>query len=259
MSTNLIIGSSHSIRFTQYIGSIEELENVAGQEGLVIKSRLEDEFILFYMNPSTPFLSYTIENDLLISHYHGDAINKIRELNKPGNKTFFQIGGNEHNSYFFIENKLPFDFFDPSIKTIIKKRQVIPRKVIVNFLRKQMSYTQLSLGTLSKELSLTQKYFIAPPPPIPSEEHIKKSPEVFNLEKDVLEDKYVRLKIYNIYTELLQEFCEMNDVLLIKAPEDTLDSERFLKEEYWYHSTHAQPNYYGRVLHSIGLPIHAPI
>ena len=138
-------------------------------------------------------------------------------------------------------------------------RQIIPRAVIIERLKSWLINTEKYLAFLGGELNLAQRFLIAPPPPIPEEEHIRRYPEIFNFKVDVLENAMVRLKIYELYIDLVKLMCLRRGIHFVPAPNENRDQVGFLLQQYWNQCTHATPDYYGNVMKLVEAVNDAPI
>ncbi|MDP3767730.1 MAG: hypothetical protein Q8S13_06920, partial [Dehalococcoidia bacterium] len=92
-----------------------------------------------------------------------------------------------------------------------------------------------------------------PPPPIPSEAHIRQNREVFDFESRGVEAASVRLKLYALYMENLRAFCAKTRIRLIPPVPEHQDENGFLLEPYWAGCTHAQAAYYDGIVSELGL------
>jgi hypothetical protein len=116
-------------------------------------------------------------------------------------------------------------------------------------LQRTLAVTRL----IAAELPSARRYVLAPPPPIPSEEQIRKNPAIFNFAQYGVEDATVRLKIYNRYIGIVREFCEQTRLNFIPPAPDTRDEAGFLREPYWEGATHANADYYRSIVSELGL------
>jgi hypothetical protein len=163
------------------------------------------------------------------------------------------IHGNDHNINFMLAGDRPFDFLDPTMPcAFVAGRQIIPRSVVLDFWRRHKPYVIQELQDLKGVLRDIEVIFIAPPPPIPSNEHIRSHPEVFNLTNAEINDPLVRLKIYRVYVEALLDACGESNTRVVTAPNQCIDSSGFLKEAFWNGCTHASPAYYKEIVSVIG-------
>ncbi len=175
----------------------------------------------------------------------------LADLDSSDNVCYLAIGGNEHNSAFMIRHDQPFDFHDASQpERFIAGRQIVPRESIEARLAGLMAYIERELAMVSAWMPAIRKAFVCPPPPIPSEEHIRRFPEGFELAGRVVEDSSVRLKIYRVYCGELARICARHGIDLIGAPAECVDDEGFLAPAYWQEATHAQPAYYRSIVRS---------
>lgn len=170
---------------------------------------------------------------------------RLAALDSPDNRCFLLIGGNEHNSLFMCTHDVPFDFHDDRHPDRIRHdRQIVPGATIRARLKTSLQPVAVLLRTAGAGLPAMRKYVVAPPPPIPSDEHIKGLPEAFDFERRTLEDPWIRLKVYRLYIEELAQVCAALGLELLLPPAHCVDEDGFLAEPFWSHSTHAKPSYY---------------
>jgi hypothetical protein len=173
----------------------------------------------------------------------------LAALDSPDNLCYLAIGGNEHNSAFMIQHAQPFDFHDDADpERFIAGRQIVPREAIAQRLAGVMSHIERDLNMVSALMPTIRKVFVCPPPPVPSAEQIRQFPEGFDLEGWVIEDRWVRLKIYRVYRSELARICARHGIELIGAPPECVDENGFLEAAYWKEATHAAPSYYRSIV-----------
>lgn len=153
--------------------------------------------------------------------------------------------GNAHNAQFMMQAEIPFDFHDPHSPDIYQiDHQVVPREVVMEHFAFASQVLAVKLGLLRKELGDVPFYWFAPPPPIPSHEHITAFPEGFQMAERGITHPWVRLKIYRAYVELLSATAQTQGVNVLVAPPSCTDEHGFLLQPYWNHCTHATPSFY---------------
>lgn len=173
----------------------------------------------------------------------------LAALDSPDNVCFLAIGGNEHNSAFMIQHAQPFDFHDDAHpERFIAGRQIVPRESIEQRLAGLMGYIERELDMVSALMPAIRKTFVCPPPPVPSEAHIRQFPEGFELDGRVIEDRWVRLKIYRVYRSELARICMRRGIELVGAPPECVDEDGFLEPAYWQEATHATASYYRSIV-----------
>lgn len=155
------------------------------------------------------------------------------------------IDGNVHMAHFMCKNGTPFDFYEPRHPDFLgETRQVIPSKVVENFFMRGRSLLESKLRSLKDLLKNLPIYLVAPPPPIPSDEHIHEHSEIFNFSIQQLENPHFRLKIFYTYTRYLESLCREIGIFFLPPNQEGMDLEGFLRQEYWKGATHAETGYY---------------
>jgi hypothetical protein len=253
MSANLIIGSSHAVQFVQAVGELratweeaEHLVQVTSADG-----RKNADFI--YTTNRPHFLAFRngAQGELLAEF--SPFVEKVRQFDRAKTKIVFCIGGNEHNIRFLCAHPKPFDFVHPSSPTIEAGRQIIPLAVMRETLRSSLERTLLVTRLIAEQAPRAQRFYLAPPPPIPSDAHMRSSPEVFDFSRHEIERASVRLKIYRVYLEILAAFCAERGLTYLPPRTEHCDEQGFLAEAFWAGSTHASPEYYHGLVSELGL------
>lgn len=92
-------------------------------------------------------------------------------------------------------------------------------------------------------------YYVAAPPPIQSESHIIKNPEIFGdlISQYGVRPFYLRLKIYEYMHTILMEKLSNINVELVGAPKSSLTSLGGMREDYAHGCLHGN-NLYGQAL-----------
>lgn len=251
-SNTLIIGDSHGFFMAEHLGkfdakwtdSIDSTLKVTNKEGLHAAD-------LILLNGKLNFYSRWLHDGIVFAEITPNFTEILKSYNNQSTTCFLLNHGNKHNAKFMCTHSQPFDFFDPRFPDkLILGRQIIPISVIYKQLETEKPVIEVELQALKSNIPLALICFVAPPPPIPSEEHIKKFPEIFDFNIHTLEDKWVRLKIYKIYLELLTDICNGCGIKFLLPPSETLDEHGFLKENFWNACTHASSDYYEFVIQS---------
>jgi hypothetical protein len=253
MSANLIIGSSHALQFSAAIGDHSATHDGAQDSLIHITSRTGADNRLIYTAPKPRFMKFQKTDNNATKISFGSPIDEIRKYNTKKSKVFLMIGGSEPCAYFFQRHSKPFDFFHPDVPQTDPRRQILPLAVMKSILSLLLSNASLAMEALARQLPLARKYCVSAPPPIPSEDHIRKFPEIFDFKTQEIEEKSIRLKIYKLYMEYMIDFSRRNSIDFIDSSTLNIDEEGFLKEEYWDGCTHASPHYYKDIVESLKL------
>jgi hypothetical protein len=252
MSRNLIIGSSHSLRLADNVGEFTATWQEASRDLVRIVSPAPSENWLLFSTHRPDFIEFR-EDPAGLKAVLRSPIEKVRTFNTPDSKVIFAIGGNEHNIRFLKARPDPFDFVHPSVPATDPSRQILPLRDMTDVLRTAMTPAMTVTRILAGQLSRAQGYCLAPPPPIPSEAQIRGQPEVFDFNACGVEAASVRLKIYNLYVEVLEAFAREIGLTFLPPRSEARDEAGFLKEEFWAGSTHAAAPYYAPYVAELGL------
>jgi hypothetical protein len=160
------------------------------------------------------------------------------------------LGGNDHNSIGLIEHPKRFDFLEPgqNVAEIEPDRDLIPYDALRAMLQQRLDSYLRWLSELAPVFA-GKKLHLCSPPPVPSDEHIRKFPDIFEriLNRGVTPAR-IRAKLYNIHSDIFRECCLKLGVDFIPPPSNALDDDGFLRPEYWNSDpTHANLRY-GRLL-----------
>jgi hypothetical protein len=253
MSANLVIGSSHALNLARAIGDYSATTEEAQNNLLKIKTRSGNETSLLYALPRPEFMNLRQNSDGAWQVTYGSPMAHVRRFNQTGATVVLMLGGNEPNGFFFYKNPKPFDFYHPDRPETDVRKQILPLAQMREIVRRVMFYSSLSTSALARELPLARKVYISPPPPIPSKDHIRKFPEIFDFDKHEIEDAAIRLKIHMVQVRILKDVCKNCGVEFIDSDRSNTDEDGFLKEEFWEGCTHATPSYYANVVTELDL------
>jgi hypothetical protein len=251
-TNTLIIGDSHGYCMAKHLGEyMAKWEDVINAPIPIISidgCHIAD-FIL--LNEKLNFFSLWLQEGIVHAEIASNFSETLKTYNNKETVCFLINHGNEHNVRFMCQHIQPFDFFDSSISDkLISGRQIISRSVIYKQLEVVKPMIEAEMQALKSYIPDANIFFVAPPPPIPSENHIRKFPEIYNFNINILEEKWLRLKIYKLYLELLTIICGEFDIKFLPPPSECIDECGFLKEIFWAGCTHASPDYYDFVIQS---------
>jgi hypothetical protein len=252
----IIMGESHAALMAKQLGQLSDTwENI--RDGVIPLVNQSDKLRGYFVSAhdsASLFLFYSQEGQHYIK-INESVLPALKDLDQDDSVCFLLLGGNEHNGLFMQTHSQAFDFWDPSLpEHIIVGRQIIPREVIGQLLAQSLQRIRPRLALISGALPNSKKYVVAPPPPIPSESHLRQHSESFDFKMRPLEDKWLRLKVYRVYIGELDKLCSLLGLTLIRAPMRTMDLDGFLLPGLWYHATHAQPEYYQGIFEAFDSP-----
>lgn len=248
----LIIGDSHAgflaKAFGEYAGGFDDI-NLGQAIPIVCDGETVAECII--INPyKTAFFTERFENEgcnLVISV--DSLFYPILQMRSGRcQRVLLSLMGNSHNAQFMMQAGVPFDFHDPRWPGLYQSdHQVMPREVLLQHFDVSARLLSVKLNLLRQYLGDVPMYWFAPPPPIPSHEHIAAFPEGFRMAENGITHPWVRLKIYHSYVDILAAVAEEQGVFVLRAPEACIDENGFLLPLYWNHCTHATPEYYAAI------------
>ena len=252
MSANLIIGSSHALQFAAALGKVHAPLETAIEGPVEITAREGKDNHLIFTTARPDFMTLSKGPNGQVITKFGPLIEKIRGFDNPDSTVVFAIGGNEHNINFLRAHPRPFDFYDPAYPGMDASRQIIPAVEMKEKMRSLLERPFFVTRTIAAQVPKAKRYYLPPPPPIPSEEHMRNNSEVFDFRNGV-ENAGVRLKIYNLYLDLLRAFCQQIGITFLPPVAANCDEHGFLREAYWAGCTHATPDYYAGITQELGL------
>jgi hypothetical protein len=260
MNKHLIIGASHALYMAQALGNVEaDLERASAGPVPIDAPQIEDTVSLLLLSPKTNFLAFERTAQGLRVQANQALLDPVRAHDRPESKVMLLINGNEHNSRHMLAHAVPYDFHHPQVAGMLPGRQVVPASVMREGVVEMLVHTQLIVSCLAQMLPRAAKFFIAPPPPIPSAAQIRGQPEVFDFSQREVEHARVRLKVYELTLERLGQFCAEAGVTLLPPPAQHRDAEGFLVQPLWHMCTHALPAYYDAVYAALGIHAHASV
>lgn len=169
------------------------------------------------------------------------------------------MAGNLHNRVASVEHPRPFTVLFPGANPQKDKdRWLIPYQVMLQ------SFQQLLRGWLKMANAVyhlfpqARRFYFNPPPPLQDWSGIDELPE--QLEEMLYlghPPADLRLRLYQLQTDLLRRYAESRGAQFIDTPPSTLDAEGFLAREFFDNDpTHANSRYaevlYAHIMKCIG-------
>jgi len=181
-------------------------------------------------------------------------------LEAPGRNIGFAWNGNEHNALFFFRPTPEFDFISRHVRRLKEDAQIVPQAAIAERFRKNsLNHLETWLHRL-REAGPRKLALIGGPAPKRETPQLRArlASEPFYAEQAerlgatpqtvAITDSFVRLKLWRLLQDLNMETADKYGAVYIGAPEETMDADGFLKEEYWSRDiTHAN-SAYGRLM-----------
>ena len=260
MSQHLIIGASHTLYISQVLGTIEADLTAASRGAIEIRDTgLDDIWKLLFLTPRTGFLTFERRPQGLELRVSDSLRRELVPFDRPESHVVCLIGGNEHNLEFLTAHPQPFDFHHPRGPAPRAGRQVVPGRVMRQRLAASMEMTRLTLHALRPMFQHAQLHMVAPPPPCPSEDFLRRRAEVFDFARKGVEDAGVRLKVYETVLDILRDIAADARYHWMPPPTSRRDAQGFLAEAFWQDATHATIEYYEPVVAELGVKRHASV
>jgi hypothetical protein len=165
------------------------------------------------------------------------------------------VGGNAHTSLGLINHPQPFDFVLPEEPDLplIPGAEILPSEAVRAALRSKMQKPDAALAELRAATSRPMIH-LESPPPIPSEEHIRKYPSVFEarIAARGVTPITLRYKLWRLHSSIVRESCKQLGVSFMTVPPSAQNSDGTLVEQAWNDDpTHGNRWYGIRVMHRL--------
>ncbi len=147
------------------------------------------------------------------------------------------IGGNSYNILGLLNHPRPFDFVLPSQPRleIAAEHELIPACLVREILRERLDAHNFTILRALRAAIGRPMYHLESPPPVPSEEHIRKFPGVFRdrMAACGVSPAALRYKLWRLQSELVQEACAAEGIVFVPVPDEARDDSGFLSETAW--------------------------
>lgn len=182
------------------------------------------------------------------------AAREVVSRAKAADLVFLSIYGNAHSVLGLVEPPVPVDFHHPVLQLpIVKGAAVVPLHIIRQIFEDTMYGVKAHFAYL-RELLDRPLVQCQPPPPKSSESHVRSRPGAFRerLKELRVAAPSLRLKMWQVQSDVLQEMCKETGVAFLPCPQTALDAAGFLAEKMWARdATHANPEYGSLVLRQL--------
>jgi hypothetical protein len=167
------------------------------------------------------------------------------------------VGGNEHSVLSMVEHSSPFDFYtdEYTLQPMIAQRQPIPLGVMEQLVEKRLRNTVALLTAARVKHPKTRIVHVMPPPPISSEDLIRRQPEIFRhvFETSGITPISIRVKIYRVFCRVLMTKLASIGISCIRHPEGVVDQYGGLLNDFAQGCTHGNESYGRRVAQQLAL------
>jgi hypothetical protein len=174
-------------------------------------------------------------------------LNSIQS-SRGSNVLFSFLGGNDHSVLSLIEHPVPYDFYLPGDGRypMLMGRQPVPLLTIQTLIGNMIKGTVAMLTAIRYTLPNWRVVHAMPPPPIASEEQIHRVTEEYfrtALAQYGVTPISIRMKVYVVYCQLMQEALSKLDIQTLYPPIDAQDAGGALIENYALGCTHGNDAY----------------
>jgi hypothetical protein len=175
--------------------------------------------------------------------------NAIERAAEGADFLFSTIGGNGHSVLGLINHPRPYDFvldIDPAIP-LDPAKEVLPCAIVRAALEKRMEGA-FKLEARIREIIKIPIVHCEPPPPIPSEAHIRAHPGTFGekVHTSGVAPASFRLKLWKLQSDIQRRFCQANDIVFLPSPPETADDNGMLAQRAWGRDPTHGNRWYGR-------------
>lgn len=198
--------------------------------------------------------------------HRDDAFWERLTLEAPGRNIGFAWRGNEHNALYFFRASPEFDFVSRHVPGLKQDAQIVPQAAIAaRFRNTSFDILEIWLHKF-REAGARKLALIGGPAPkrdgpelrarLAAEPFYAQQAEKLGATPQTvaLTDGFVRLKLWRLLQDLGAQTAKKFGAVYVAAPEQTLDGDGFLKEEFWSRDvTHAN-RAYGRLMLAKTLP-----
>lgn len=167
------------------------------------------------------------------------------------------IRGNFHSQFGLLENPEKFRLGDAvagSVPSGESDRRFIPRDMLRAHFREQLeAHLTKWYEFLHSQFPGSRFVHVCAPPPIENEAHLCAHPGIFAPKMHLgIAPRDLRLKIYELQTELYREQAARFGAVFLSPPAEALTADGFLDRTYWHlDPTHANAQYGELVLKQI--------
>lgn len=165
------------------------------------------------------------------------------------------INGNDHSVLSLLQHPIPYDFLLPwrSDLDLMPGRQPVPLDVITRQMESALNSTIATLTFMRISLPKMRILHVMPPPPMASEEQIRKAPEVFGdkIRQCGITPLPIRIKYYLLYQEVIGRTLSNLGIEAIMPPDKALNPDGSLADQYVYGCTHGNDLYGSLVVDQI--------
>ncbi len=148
------------------------------------------------------------------------------------------IGGNQFNAFGLVQHPRKFDFHSRERPDLapLPGHEIVPYQALRDVFSSGLRGNDGKRICRITAASRARVYQVAPPPPKLNEARILQRHETLFREKGLLEHgitpAQIRLKLWALQVSVLGELCREWGCSMLPAPEQAIDAQGFLKDEY---------------------------
>lgn len=216
-----------------------------GQSHLAAWTKAARELVESNRFPPDIAISFIqLRNPAYIPNFVGEGDTRLnpvlqRNIEKyaaTANFLFSIIGGNAHNVVGLVNHPRPYDFVldvEPTMPTD-RSKELIPCAIVRAALERRME-DAFALMTSIRALTKIPMIHCEPPPPIPSEAHIRAHAGKFTerIASDGISPALLRLKLWKLQSDIQRKFCNAHDIRFLPSPPQVADDNSMLAERAW--------------------------
>jgi hypothetical protein len=171
----------------------------------------------------------------------------------PGVTFLSAYGGNHHNSLGLLRNRKAFDFVYPERPElpVTEDRPFLPYAAVRAIFAGEAETLRRCLVLLRQYPGVGRVAHLEGPPPIPSEDHIRRSLSETSKQPEASFDvspATLRLKLWLCQRDVTRAACEAAGAIYLQRPDVAVDADGYLRKTYWRDSVHGNPAYGALVL-----------
>ncbi|TWF49644.1 hypothetical protein [Neorhizobium alkalisoli] len=159
----------------------------------------------------------------------------FRERLTQASLVVLSLWGNWYNTLALVEHAEPFDFVYPSFdERVDETRRIIPFMQISRSFRNGIR-EQLRMLNILRPMTREKMILLEPPPPIESEDHIRKYPGPFVEALSAgITPANIRLKLWKLQSSMYVESCAEHGIDFIPFPPEATSDKGFLAPDYCF-------------------------
>lgn len=146
------------------------------------------------------------------------------------------LRGNAHAKLGLLNHPRRFDFVLPDEPDLPYdcRAELVPYALMRQAMLREMAQQRLMLKALRKAVA-TPLVLLGVPPPVPSEDHIRRHPSWFKdkIGQAGISPLWLRYKLWRLQTQLAEETAAKLGIEVLPSPPEAADSQGMLREECW--------------------------